>query len=292
MIDHYLSFADAYMSLTRDLIKSPTNIQCRGLKVTQELSPVHVSMDTSHGVSVFSHYTHRVVPIRFVLAEFLYIMAGRGDIASIASYNKSMMHFSDDGVTNGGSYGLRLRDQLPRLIERIVKDPSTRQACAAIYWSQDTIDGKVHIPCNVFLQVLIRDGKVNLYVTSRSSDFVTGFSIDAIHWQMLLWSISSELQLQGLNVDPGNFYYSLNSLHIYETEKDMVFGWYISPYIEYGHFLRPYFGLFELIDNAKKNFSEGLTVTELAALAGLVHQSSKITELDGLFREHKNLVKR
>lgn len=292
MIGLYSSFADAYRCISKSILRYPVDINCRGMRMAYEISPADIGFNVGKGVSVFSCAGHRVVPIRFILAEYLYILAGRGDIGSIASYNRSMTHFSDDGVNNEGSYGLRLRDQLPKLIEKIHKDISTRQACASIYWSKDTIDGKTHIPCNVFLQVLIRDAEVNLHVISRSSDFVTGFSIDAIHWQMLLWAITNQLKFDGLQVEVGYLYYTLSSLHVYETEREMVDNWPIAVFREYNHFLRPCFGLFETIDNAKKHFTEGLTTSDMASLVGLLHQTSKITELDGLFREHKNKVKR
>ena len=268
---------------------------CRGLKMARELAGVNAKMEIDpKGVSICSHRTSRVVPIRFVLAELCYILAGRGDVASIASYNKSMAHYSDDGTTIGGSYGLRLKYQLPMLIQRLKDDVYTRQACATIYDEMDCLDvTKTHQPCNVFMQFLCRPPFLDLHVTSRSSDFVTGFSIDTLHWQALLIMMANELSFPHQAVLPTELHYDIGSLHIYEADIAMVEAW--KPVLDrsYEHFLPLSITLSAAIENCKKFFKEGLSLRQLAAILDIHHDAVlKLEELDELFRQYKNVLVR
>jgi len=300
-----LTFAQAYLKTFNRLMESPTvTFSCRGMQMWKEI--VGYSTDVAmigSSVSVFSHRQHRVTPIRFALAELCYILAGRDDVESIASYNKAMAHYADDGKQMVGSYGLRLRNQLLPMIERLKCDIHTRQACAAIFNEDDgATTTRTHIPCNVFLQCLCRPPNVYLHVISRSSDFATGFSIDTLHWQALLIMIANELTaFTGQTIYPAYVFYTISSLHMYAADIPVIEQWTIQqedvrPYTShepYGYTIKLHIGLSDGIQRAKDMFKEGLSIAQLGEILMLNEESMyNVKLLHDKFLTHRNKLVR
>lgn len=291
-------FSMVYRELFETLMRDPrynVNFACRGLQMAKEMLSARIDMDISEaGVCVFSHPTHRVVPIRFILAELAFILAGRKDLAVMMSYNKGMAKYSNDGSTLGGSYGDRLLGQLDAIIDKLNNDPYTRQACGVIFQKMDMLDStRVHIPCNVFIQFLYRKPVLSMHVTSRSSDFVTGFSIDTVHWQFLLKYLS--LDLWFVDAPKLRLFYNLASLHIYAADIPIIEQWDVTQMYEhaYTHFLRPTIGLHQVMKNCRDDFRENMTCDELSDLLGLDETSRyKVVELHEMFKTYKNELKR
>lgn len=297
MID---TFAQIYKELAIDLQHNAlyrVKFACRGLMMGREMpAKLNIGM-VSKGASFFSYPSHRVTPIRFTLAELCWILAGRSDVESIASYNKAMLHYVHEGEKfMSGSYGGRLRDQLPILIERLKADIYTRQACAVIFTRLDCVDQtKTHVPCNVFLQFLCRPPFLDLHVTSRSSDFVTGFSIDTIHWQALLILMANELKTHGFEVIPNMVHYSIASLHVYEADCEMVDAWTVSKFQipSPEHFIPLTITLSQAIDNAKNYFNKDLVLIDLMDMLGInITHLPQLQMLDEMFQKHRNKVVR
>ena len=297
------SFAKTYYQIANRLTVWPecrVDFACRGLKMGCEVAAALTINMQPDGVSIFSCRTHRVVPIKFVLAELCWILAGSGMLNTIASYNKAMAHYSDTPESNiiTSAYGLRLRYQLPVLVERLKEDIYTRQACATIYSEYDCLNTHMtHMPCNVFLQFLCRPPLLDLHVTSRSSDFVTGFSIDTLHWQALLILMANELRATGVHVIPNVLHYNIASLHVYEADCAMVDAWKVEGVREhsllYEH-LVPLVGnmtLSEAITNCQKNFKADLTLPQLMDVLCMgTEHLTKMIGLDEMFRLYKNKV--
>lgn len=293
------TFAHEYLLLKARMLLDPeliVNFECRGLKMAREITGAAVVMDMSpKGISFFSHKDHRVTPIRFTLAELCYILSGSNELASIAYYNKSMAHYSDDGKTISGAYGIRLVEQLPVLAARLKEDIYTRQACATIFQVIDCTDTKAkHKPCNIFLQFLCRPPFLDLHVTSRSSDFVTGFSIDTIHWQALLVMMANELRAAGfIDVMANRVYYNIASLHVYAADWPVVKQWKPIMDKSYEHFLPLSITLTDAIEKAKRLFTGGLMTTELMDILSMdVRVLPTVVQLEELFRNHKNVLVR
>lgn len=289
------TFAMVYLEMFEELMRNPeysVNFACRGLKMAKEMQGAHIPIFmSSAGVNIFSHPMHRVVPIRFVLAELAFILAGRKDLAVMMSYNKGMAKYSNDGSTLGGSYGDRLLGQLDAIVERLQKDPYTRQACGVIFQKMDMLDAtRVHIPCNVFIQFLCRNNALSMHVTSRSSDFVTGFSIDTIHWQFLLYYVANDIE-GGVPVH--RLYYNLASLHIYDADIPIIKEWDVTKMygVRYSHFVKPTIGLHQAIENCKKDFREDMNCDELCDLLGIDEQQT-IVDLHRLFLDYRNKLTR
>lgn len=155
------------------------------------------------------------------IAESVWVLAGRDDIAFLDPYLSRAGEYSDDGSTWRGAYGPRLRawgsvDQIERCLSLIREEPATRRAAMSLFDpGRDYADTK-DVPCNNWLHWLVRDGKLNLSVALRSNDMMWGFSgINAFEWSVLhdfmaLWS--------GFEVGDATFYAS--SFHLYSRHYD------------------------------------------------------------------------
>ena len=222
-------FRTVYPQLLLALQTTTVITHPRGLSVAHELTPVVLRLPVQQGAWVFSERDHRVVPMRFVLAELLWILSGSNNVEVIASYNKAMQRFSDDGQTLAGAYGWRMGEQLAHCIALLSQDPSTRRAGVSLYWPSDSSPASVlskDVPCNVFLQWILRKNVLDLFVVSRSSDYVTGLSIDAIHWQLLLQLMVNELQYtMGPLITTGHVWYTIHSLHVYTSDLPIIQTW-------------------------------------------------------------------
>lgn len=160
------------------------------------------------------------------IAETMWLLAGRDDIAWLSHYLPRAAEFSDDGVRWRGAYGPRLRgwdvrlgdgstgqvDQLAHVVQLLKDDPTTRRAVISIYDpAVDTEPGK-DIPCNNWIHFVARDGKLQAHVTIRSNDLMWGWSgINAFEWSALQEIVAGLVGLQ-----QGALTFSISSLHLYE----------------------------------------------------------------------------
>lgn len=215
-------FAGIYSDLFTVMKEYETNIECRGKSICYELLNVQLIFNPiTYGISIYSHKLTRAFPIKFALAEFVWIMAKSNDLGFISKYNKAMESFSDNGETLYGAYGYRLDKQIDTCIEKLKNDKYSRQAFATIYDRYDIFANTKDVPCNTSIQFMIRNNELILTVNSRSSDFITGLPIDAFHWQLLLSLVYQELRQTYTELSDGRVVYNIASLHIYSTDKEI-----------------------------------------------------------------------
>ena len=292
-INDSVTFASVYRDMSEYFKNNyEVTFETRGSQMAREMINANLDIPvTEPGVSFFSHPTHRVVPIRFVLAEMCAMLAGRNDIAVMESYNKGIRKYSNDGITLGASYGEKLEGQLAAVLLKLQKDLRTRQAVCSILQKFEVVNMELtHIPCNVFLQFFVRDEKMHLIVTSRSSDFVTGFSIDTIHWQLLLMYMANSLLLSC-----GNVHYNIGSLHVYGKDIEMLKGWDVTEMygVPFQHFIKTNLTLMEAIAECQKNFTINMSVEELGKILGFDAHSIAICRYnDDMFRLYRNKLER
>jgi len=157
------------------------------------------------------HHPVRNINYRFMVAEWLWMTFGRGDLAALAPYNGQVSRFTDDGLTLAGAYGPRLTTQWDYVLHTLRRDPASRQAVATI-WTPNPAPSK-DIPCTVAFQFLIRDGRLNLIATMRSSDVWLGVPYDIYAFTQLAGCLAGEL-----GVDTGFFQLNIGSSHLYDDD--------------------------------------------------------------------------
>jgi hypothetical protein len=120
------------------------------------------------------------------------------------------------------------------VVKQLVKDQYTRQAILPVFFPEDT--GAVHgdrVPCSIFYQFMVRNGRLGIFYYLRSCDFVRHFRDDIyLTVRLQLWMID-RLKEHGIDVAPGKFLMQIGSLHIFRNDWQVLFN---QPYTgaEYG----------------------------------------------------------
>ena len=167
---------------------------------------------------------HRVIWLKsrnanpfFHLFEFVWMLAGRNDVATLSAFNANMKSYSDDGETFNAPYGYRLRehfgrDQLRDVIEILKKDPESRQAVALLWDPNDLTKTTMDKACNLELVFKLREtGKLDMTVFNRSNDLIWG----ALGANLVHMSLFHEYVATMLGVGMGAYEQISNCMHVY-----------------------------------------------------------------------------
>lgn len=126
--------------------------------------------------------------------------------------------FTEADGTFHGSYGTRTRGQYDVAIERLKKDPDTRQAVVTI-WNpeRDMLERKKDYPCTILHQFRIRRNLLNMSVYMRSNDVWLGAAYDFFQFTRVQIAMASVL-----GVGVGTYAHHVGSLHIYEKHYEVA----------------------------------------------------------------------
>lgn len=158
----------------------------------------------------------RKMPMRYAIGELAWYLSGSNRVSDISRFAKKWVDISDDGVHNNSAYGWRIYDKFDFNQWEYVKgllqrDPNTRQAIIHIK-DADNRPTK-DTPCTVYLQFLLRDGKLNLSVHMRSNDIWMGVPYDMFSFCFLQMKMAMEL-----GVEIGQYTHYAGSLHMYARD--------------------------------------------------------------------------
>lgn len=158
------------------------------------------------------------------IAEAMWVLAGRNDLAYLTPYLRRAPDYSDDGgVSWRAGYGPRLRswygvDQLAAVRGLLHHDPTSRRAAVILFDPSRDYEESNDIPCNNWLHFLARDGYLDLNVAARSTDIWWGFSgINAFEW-----TIALEMMARWLDLQPGRLTFFISSLHLYQRHYEQA----------------------------------------------------------------------
>jgi thymidylate synthase len=196
----------------------------RGLK-TYDVGPTLIEFDDptqSLAVGVGRRLSTNIAAV-----EAAMLVGGFCDEALLARVAPQLLDYADE--THGppgqlpvrrlhGAYGRRIGGQLGTAIQKIKFDQSTRRAVITLWdpWL-DNLAGMHDYPCTVALQLIVRDGKLDLHVTMRSSDVWRGLPYDVFQFSQLQLTAATLLALP-----VGTYYHMAWSLHLYETDLAAV----------------------------------------------------------------------
>lgn len=166
----------------------------------------------------------------FALAEIVWILRGRRDLAFLSFWNKNLRKYVGPGPQLNGAYGHRIRnrlgfDQLIRVYKAIKHNNDTRQAVLQIWDSRTDIpkpDGSPadpDIPCNVVSMPKLRNGKLEWMQVIRSNDMFLGTPHNIVQFTCM-----QEVLAGWLGVECGSYNQVSDSLHVYDRDMDNVLG--------------------------------------------------------------------
>lgn len=121
-------------------------------------------------------------------------------------------------------------NQFHRVENELRANPESRRA-VMIYtrpsmWDEYNKDGMSDFMCTNAVQYMIRDNKLEAHVQMRSNDVWAGYRNDVAWQRHVLQLLADKLEVQ-----PGDIYWNVGSLHCYQ--KDF---WRIDGYANFGRF--------------------------------------------------------
>jgi hypothetical protein len=155
------------------------------------------------------------------IAETMWVLGGRNDLAYLEHYLPRAGNFSDDGTTWRAAYGPRLRnwdgvDQVANCVRILRAELETRRAVMSLFDpGSDYIDSR-DIPCNNWIHWLVRGGRIHMNIAVRSNDVIWGFSgVNTFEWSVL-----HDLMALWLDVEVGEATFFASSYHLYDRHAE------------------------------------------------------------------------
>lgn len=219
-----LDINSVWLMMIRDIMVHGHDQAPRGMK-TKELVGHRTQFQMARPIISLPG---RKMGYRFMAASAAWILSGDNRVETIAPFSKTVSRFSDDGVTFFGAYGPKIREQLPFVIETLVRDPSSRQAVINIWRESPPCNpAPKDVPCTISHQFLIREneprnGKLALHVvtTMRSNDAWLGFVYDGFDVAMLAGYVMLALRDRYIPLELGTLVHTAGSRHLYENDWD------------------------------------------------------------------------
>ena len=218
---------DVWMQLAREFQRpGVARIQSSRNGETKEI--LHVAISISDPKQRWVMSRRPAINPGFALAEVVWIMNGRRDLAFLDFWNTRYQDFVGTGPELHGAYGHRLRrhlgrDQLERAYQVLVHNPDTRQVVLQIWDSRidmpepDGTPVSKDVPCNVISMLKVRDGKLEWSQVIRSNDLFLGLPHNLVQFTSL-----QEIVAGWLDIECGTYNQISDSMHIYEDNKETI----------------------------------------------------------------------
>lgn len=226
----YDTFTSAYKGLLKDVYENPDYVcSPRGQNIKEKLC---VKFIIKNPRARLPFIEARGFNVGYCVAENLWYLSGENSTAWISYYAKFWESISDDGQIANSAYGSRIFkshqycakdsqtdmwNQWLWILDELCADNDSRRAVVHIRTPYDSKYAKKDVPCTLTLQFLLRNDKLNLIVSMRSSDLLLGIGNDipafTLFQELMALQLSKRLQRV---IDVGEYMHVSNSLHIYE----------------------------------------------------------------------------
>lgn len=214
---------EAYSKVCRAVYLYGEDVETRGLKV-RELTNVQIELKNPRERIITS--TTRAMSMCYMVGELCFYLNKATSLEQIAYYGAFWRRVSDDGKTVRSAYGHRLfNGQLQYAITVLSNDMYSRKAVMPIYNPTDAVESKDN-PCTMFLQFLIRQGRLDCYTFMRSNDIWLGLPYDIAFFTIVQEIVLTVLRTTYPHLLMGSYFHHATSLHCYNEHIDEL--WDIS----------------------------------------------------------------
>lgn len=209
-----------YVDVCRRVVAQGRVVRPRGL-LTHELTDLILEVrDPTDALPVG---VGRKLNPAIAAAEALQLIGGVSVPDLLPRISANFTQFMD-GDRFWGAYGDRIRilsatDRLEHqaaiVVERLRRDPDSRQALIVLWRPEFDLaaQDKHDYPCTVMLMFTIRNGRLQLHVTMRSNDVWWGLAYDAFQFTQLQLTVA-----HALGIPPGPYFHHAVSMHAYERD--------------------------------------------------------------------------
>jgi thymidylate synthase len=161
--------------------------------------------------------TGRNLNLGIAAVEALQLISGTMNAPLLTRIAPGFRQFQEEDGTFHGAYGPRTWGQLPAVVDKLRRDPDTRQAVATIWDPIKDNESARDIPCTIALGFAIVEDRLDMHVTMRSNDAWLGWPYDVHTFTQLQFTIATSL-----DVLPGAYRHTAWSLHLYERDLDKI----------------------------------------------------------------------
>ncbi len=214
----YRNITYAFVDMLNSISKRGSYISTRGSEQIEILSQLIQIKNPMERVIVVPNRKNNIFAL---IAETIWVLGGRDDLAYLSHYLPRAIDFSDNGKTWRAAYGPRLRnfngvDQFKEIVRIINEDKNTKRAVMSIFNPQKDYVETKDVPCNNWLQFMVRNGQLHLNVTVRANDAVWGFGgINSFEWSVL-----QEMMAFWTGTEVGNLSWFVGTIHVYERHYE------------------------------------------------------------------------
>jgi thymidylate synthase len=164
----------------------------------------------------------RRVNSHIAAAEAIQLIGGFGDPALTVWSSDAFRAFQEDDGTFHGAYGDRIGDQLNDVVNKLRRDPDTRQAVITLWdpKKDSALGAKRDYPCTVSLGFrLVNQGQpvLELNTLMRSNDVWLGTPYDIFQFTQLQHTVATIL-----GVKTGKYRHTAWSFHLYAQHESLL----------------------------------------------------------------------
>lgn len=226
---NFKTFADAYQGAANELLSIGETFSPRGSE-TKEITDFQYRITDPY--SNLYQNDVRSVPKKYLANELIWYFSGSNDVNFIgrkASMWKKLKN--PDGKTVNSAYGyLLFSDPNEHGItewewakQNLIDDIDTRQALIRFNKSRHSWFGNRDFVCTLTGWFSIRNNRLNLSITQRSCDIMTGLTYDVPYFMLLMQLMIQELEYEeDIKLEMGTFTHTIHSLHIYKKDYDKL----------------------------------------------------------------------
>lgn len=151
---------------------------------------------------------------KIAVAEFLQLVGGFSNPETMSKIAPFFNTVKNGGVFHG-AYGPRISMQMPKVIERLRSDPSSRQGVSVIWDPLHDLmqEERLDLPCTIDMVFAVRNAQLLMTTHMRSNDVWKGWCYDLFQFTQLQCTVANIL---GLAVGP--YTHFANSFHLYDTD--------------------------------------------------------------------------
>lgn len=158
----------------------------------------------------------------YLFGELIWYFSGRHDTRFISAFSKFWEKLSDNGRTSNSAYGYLMQyafgfNQIEKVIELLKQDPDSRRAKINLNTPNGRVIETKDEPCTVFLQFMIRGGKLHCTAVMRSNDIWLGLPYDVAFFTEVQKYIARQL-----GVEYGTYTHFVVSMHAYERDIEKI----------------------------------------------------------------------
>jgi len=160
----------------------------------------------------------RKLSLKFAFTEAWWMLTGRDDVETLHNVSKTIVAYSDDGVTFFGAYGKRYINQRERVLRAILRDNDTRHGVIT-FWDVANPPDTRDLPCSLSIQWLVRNNKLHAFYNMRSSDLWLGWPYDIFSFTCMTYHMLLSLRERDSffnRVTLGDLHYHAGSMHLYD----------------------------------------------------------------------------